>query len=52
MADHQGLHNDDIVKLLSAIGGRKLNDYHNKAILMTFIDSGLRLGELANLKVG
>jgi len=46
----KGLENGDIARLLN-ISGRQPSDYRNKAILMTFIDSGLRLSELANLKV-
>jgi len=46
----KGLENGDMAKLLN-ISGRSLIDYRNKAILMLFLDSGLRLSELASLKL-
>jgi integrase/recombinase XerC len=45
----KGLESGDIAKLLNIVV-RKPSDYYNKAIPMVFMDSGLRLSELANLK--
>ncbi|MFC2062615.1 tyrosine-type recombinase/integrase [Chloroflexota bacterium] len=38
-------------KLLGSFNGRNLDNYRNKAIVYMFLDTGLRLSELANLKM-
>ena len=37
--------------MLNSITGRSLEDYRNRAILCIFLDTGMRLSELANLKL-
>jgi len=38
-------------KLIGYFNGKSLEDYRNKAIVYMFLDTGLRLSELANLKM-
>jgi site-specific recombinase XerD len=38
-------------KLISSFDGKSLADYRNRTILMVFLDTGLRLSELANLSM-
>jgi site-specific recombinase XerD len=47
----KGLEPETMHKLLNSINGRSVRDYRNKAILFVFLDTGLRLSELANLKL-
>ena len=42
---------DDLRRLLATCDGKKLEDLRDKAVLLLFIDSGMRLSELANLRV-
>ncbi|MFC2051562.1 tyrosine-type recombinase/integrase [Chloroflexota bacterium] len=47
----KGLEPDICHKLLDSFVGKSLADYRNKTILMMFLDTGLRLSELANLNM-
>jgi site-specific recombinase XerD len=47
----KGLETEACHKLLDSFNGRDFNDYRNKAILFMFLDTGLRLSELANLQL-
>jgi site-specific recombinase XerD len=42
---------DALRSLLKACDGKRLEDLRDKAVIMLFLDSGLRLSELAHLKV-
>lgn len=46
----KGLEPDICHKLLGSFNGKGLDNYRNKAIVYMFLDTGLRLSELANLK--
>jgi len=45
----KGLESEIIITLLNAFSGRSFNDLRNKAMLLMFLDTGLRLSELAGL---
>jgi site-specific recombinase XerD len=45
----KGLESEVLHKLLGSINGKGLSDLRNKAIFLIFLDTGLRLSELANL---
>ena len=45
----KGLEQDVMQQILNSITGRGLRDLRNKAMLLMFLDTGLRLSELANL---
>ncbi|MFC2052417.1 tyrosine-type recombinase/integrase, partial [Chloroflexota bacterium] len=47
----KGLEPEICHKLLGSFVGKSLADYRNKTILMMFLDTGLRLSELANLRM-
>jgi len=47
----KALSNEDIEAMLGRLNGRDFNDVRNRAALMLFIDTGLRLSELANISV-
>ncbi len=47
----KGLEPEICHKLLGSFNGKNLNDYRNKAIVFMFLDTGLRLSELANLQL-
>ena len=47
----KGLEPDICNKLLGSFVGKNLDNYRNKAIVYMFLDTGLRLSELANLKM-
>jgi site-specific recombinase XerD len=47
----KGLEPETCHRLLDSFNGRDFNDYRNKAILFMFLDTGLRLSELANLQM-
>ena len=47
----KGLEPEVCHKLLDSFNGRDFNDYRNKAILFMFLDTGLRLSELAGLQM-
>jgi len=47
----KGLEPDICHKLLGSFVGKSLADYRNKTIIMMFLDTGLRLSELANLRM-
>ncbi len=47
----KGLESEICHKLLGLFNGKSLGDYRNKAILYMFLDTGLRLSELANLQL-
>ena len=47
----KGLEPEICHKLLGSFNGKSLNDYRNKAIVFMFLDTGLRLSELANLRL-
>jgi len=47
----KGLEPDICNKLLGYFNGKSLADYRNRTILMMFLDTGLRLSELANLRM-
>ncbi len=47
----KGLEPEICHKLLNSFNGKDINDYRNKAILFIFLDTGLRLSELANLEL-
>ena len=47
----KGLESDICNKLIGYFNGKSLSDYRNRTILMMFLDTGLRLSELANLRV-
>ena len=42
---------DDLRKLLTACEGKRFEDRRDMAVLRLFLDSGMRLSELTNLKV-
>ncbi|MFC2062614.1 tyrosine-type recombinase/integrase [Chloroflexota bacterium] len=42
---------EDITRLLNAINGRDFNSIRNKTIIVLALDTGLRLSEIANLKL-
>ncbi len=44
----KGLESEIIITLLNAFSGRSFNDLRNKAMLLMFLDTGLRLSELAS----
>jgi site-specific recombinase XerD len=46
------LTDDDLVKLLKACEGKAPENRRDAAVLRLFLDSGMRLSELTNLKVG
>ena len=45
----EGLDQELMKTILNAFNGRSLNDLRNKAMLLMFLDTGLRLSELAGL---
>ena len=45
----KGLQPEVLLQLLNSITGRGLQDVRNRAMLLIFLDTGLRLSELANL---
>ena len=47
----KGLEPEICHKLLGSFNGKSLSDYRNKAIVFMFLDTGLRLSELANLQL-
>jgi len=47
----KGLEPEVCQKLIGCFNGKSLGDYRNKAIVYMFLDTGLRLSELANLKM-
>jgi site-specific recombinase XerD len=47
----KGLEADKIHTLLSSFTCNSITDYRNKAILFVFLDTGLRLAELSNMKL-
>ena len=47
----KGLEADKIHTLLSSFTCKSFTDYRNKAILFVFLDTGLRLAELTNIKL-
>jgi site-specific recombinase XerD len=47
----KGLEPDICHKLLGSFNGKSIDDYRNKAIVYMFLDTGLRLSELANLRM-
>ena len=47
----KGLEPEVCHKLLDSFNGRNLNNYRNKAIIFMFLDTGLRLSELAALQI-
>jgi len=47
----KGLEPEIIKTLLNAFNGRGINNLRNKAMLLMFLDTGLRLSELTNLKL-
>ena len=47
----EGFEPETIKTLLSSFSGRSFNDLRNKAVLFMFLDTGLRLSELAGLTV-
>jgi len=47
----KGLEPDVCKKLIGYFSGKSINDYRNKAIVYMFLDTGMRLSELANLKM-
>ena len=47
----KGLEPDICNKLIGSFNGKSLADYRNRTILMVFLDTGLRLSELANLNM-
>jgi len=47
----KGLEPEVCHRLLDSFNGRDFNDYRNKAILYMFLDTGLRLSELAGLQM-
>jgi site-specific recombinase XerD len=47
----KGLETEICHKLLGLFNGKSLEDYRNKAIIYMFLDTGLRLSELANLQM-
>ena len=47
----KGLEPEICHRLLGLFNGRSLEDYRNKAIVFMFLDTGLRLSELANLQL-
>jgi site-specific recombinase XerD len=47
----KGLEPEVCKRLISSLNGKSLEDYRNKAIVYMFLDTGLRLSELANLKM-
>jgi site-specific recombinase XerD len=47
----KGLESEICNKLLGSFVGKNLDSYRNKAIVYMFLDTGLRLSELANLKM-
>jgi len=47
----KGLEPDICHKLIGSFVSKSLSDYRNKTILMIFLDTGLRLSELANMSM-
>jgi site-specific recombinase XerD len=47
----QALTSDEVARLLDTASGKTAFDFRNRAILSVFLDSGLRVGELANLRI-
>jgi site-specific recombinase XerD len=47
----KGLEPEVCHKLINSFNGKTINDYRNKAIVFMFLDTGLRLSELANLQL-
>ncbi|MFC2013130.1 tyrosine-type recombinase/integrase [Chloroflexota bacterium] len=47
----KGLEPDICNKLIGSFNGKSIIDYRNRIILMMFLDTGLRLSELANLQL-
>jgi site-specific recombinase XerD len=47
----KGLEPEVCQKLIGYFNGKSIEDYRNKAIVYIFLDTGLRLSELANLKL-
>ena len=47
----KGLEPDIMKTLMNTFNGKGINDLRNKAMLLMFLDTGLRLSELTNLKL-
>ena len=47
----KGLEPEVCQKLIGYFSGKSIDDYRNKAIVYMFLDTGLRLSELANLQL-
>ena len=42
---------EDVTRLLNVLNGRDFNSIRNKAILLLALDTGLRLSEIASIKL-